>query len=203
MFWPFASLSEDQFHTHLIFEILQGKVDKFEILLKAYEHDVSRIVARRVPAMRVTEMVQDVFVRAFFSLKTFRGIQPFRNWLGKIATRACYDFWRGEYREKEAPVSSLSADGQDWLERVAQDPSDSELEKTAARQEAREVLEWVMGRLSPDDRMVISLLYFEEKTVAEVAEIMDWTESNVKVHAFRARQKMREKLETLLAKEQS
>lgn len=200
MFW-FADLSEDQFHTVLIYEIIKGKVDKFEILLKTYEKDVLQIVGKRVPSSRVAEFVHEAFVRAFFSLKTFKGIQPFRNWLSRIAIRTCYDFWRDEYKKKETPVSALSENGRGWLESISVDDSDEDFLAKSTREEAVEVLSWVMEQLSPDDRAVISLHYFEGKGISEIAEIMEWTESNVKIHAHRARKKMRVMLAGVLFNE--
>lgn len=199
----FASRPDDVYHTYLIHEILKGNVEKFEILLKLYERDVSRVISCRVPAGKITELVNEAFVKTYFSLKTFKGVRPFKHWLIRIAIRTCFDFWRQEYARKEAPFSSLSEDGDKWLNSIPSDISVNNLDEMAASKEAREVLDWVMSLLSADDRMLITLLYFEEKSVAEIAEIMDWSESNVKVHAFRARRKMREKLEAIIERDNS
>jgi RNA polymerase sigma-70 factor (ECF subfamily) len=56
----------------------------------------------------------------------------------------------------------------------------------------------VLDTLSPDDRLVLTLVDGEEMSVKEVAEITDWSESKVKVQAFRARRRMREAVEKLL-----
>jgi RNA polymerase sigma-70 factor, ECF subfamily len=62
--------------------------------------------------------------------------------------------------------------------------------------DAAEILHWAMTRLSADERLVITLLELEEKSVRETAELTGWSESNVKVRAFRARQTLKTILET-------
>ena len=46
--------------------------------------------------------------------------------------------------------------------------------------------------LKPEDRMVLTMLHIEERSVAEIASLLGWTESNVKVRALRARQKLKD-----------
>jgi RNA polymerase sigma-70 factor (ECF subfamily) len=60
---------------------------------------------------------------------------------------------------------------------------------------ARELLRWAMAKLSADERLVITLLELEERSVRETAELTGWSESNVKVRAFRARQALKNILE--------
>jgi len=62
--------------------------------------------------------------------------------------------------------------------------------------DAAEVLQWAMARLSADERLVITLLELEERSVRDTAELTGWSESNVKVRAFRARQALKKILET-------
>ena len=63
--------------------------------------------------------------------------------------------------------------------------------------ETREILEWALGKLTPEDRMIILLVHFEGYTIHEVADFLGFTRANVKVRAFRARKKLRETLESL------
>jgi RNA polymerase sigma-70 factor (ECF subfamily) len=61
---------------------------------------------------------------------------------------------------------------------------------------ARELLAFAMRRLTPDEQLIITLCEIEERSVRDVAELTGWSESNVKVRAFRARQSLRKILET-------
>jgi len=126
------------------------------------------------------ELVQDVFVQAYTSLPRYRGDGPFGHWLHKIAVRAGYAFWR----ERARRTRERGLDAED-LERLAEDPAD------AGAAEAAEVVARVLERLPPRDRAVLTLLYLEEKTVAEAADLLGWSRSMVKVQAWRARAKVR------------
>lgn len=195
MFAFFGAQPEDLYHTFLIHEILQGRRDKFGQLLEMYKETVYRIVYRRIPPERAFEVFQDAFVRAYFSLRTFKGIQPFKNWISRIASRACLDFWRKEYRNCEIPFSGVSDTVARWLSQIPDEASEDRIEMLADADEARELLGAVLGSLTPDDRMLVTLMYFDGKTVCEIAEVMDLSESNVKVRAMRARRKMRDSIE--------
>jgi len=73
---------------------------------------------------------------------------------------------------------------------------DLSIEAAIAAGRARELLVFAMRRLTPDDQLIITLCEIEEHPVREVAEMTGWSESNVKVRAFRARQNLRKILET-------
>ena len=96
--------------------VLGGDTHSFEILLRKYQDTVAGIVAPKVPWQNMPEVTQDVFVRAYKSLSGYRGKEPFGHWLKTIAVRACHDFWRVRYRNRETPVSALSESTKDWLE---------------------------------------------------------------------------------------
>jgi RNA polymerase sigma-70 factor, ECF subfamily len=66
-----------------------------------------------------------------------------------------------------------------------------------AVQRAKDLLEWALQSLGPSDRLAFSLLYLEELSMKEVAEILDWSLAQVKIRSFRSRRKLR----TLLQKQ--
>jgi len=125
------------------------------------------------------ELVNDVFVEAYISLKNFKGTGPFSHWLNCIATRTGYRFWRKQKKrtEREVPL-------QDWdaieSDKVVLDPV-----------EAGEVVQNLLDQLPPRDRLVLSLMYLEEMSVEEAAEHTGWSRSMVKVQAHRARKKLK------------
>jgi len=172
-------------------EVLEGNVDAFEALVNRHQEHVTRIVGNHVPHQRVDEVVQSAFVNAYRSLKTFRGEKPFRNWISKISVRCCYDFWREEYRYRETPISVLSNETWDMLDRLTADQAQDEFLRQAKQEEAVKLLDWALDQLSPEDRMVVTLTALEEKSVAEAAGLLGWTSVNVKVRAHRARKKLK------------
>jgi RNA polymerase sigma-70 factor (ECF subfamily) len=134
------------------------------------------------------ELVHDVFVEAYFSLKGFRGQAPLLHWLKKIATRIGYRYWkRRRQRRAEGTVSIQTWDG----------AADGTADEGDA-QHAGTVVHRLLGRLSPRDRLVLTLFYLEGCAVAEIARLTGWTQTMVKVQTFRARNRLRK----LLAQEE-
>ncbi|NOS79423.1 MAG: RNA polymerase sigma factor [Nitrospira sp.] len=174
----------------LLRRIRGGDRDRFAELISRYEDRVLRIVGRRVPAARVEEIVHDVFVRAYFGLAQFSGDVPFDHWLAGIAVRTCYDFWRDRTRE-EVPVSTLTDDHHRWIEQALGAQSDDEWRSQVSRWEAKEVLEWALSRLSPENRAVLTLVHLDGHSVREAAQLLGWTVVTVKVRAHRARHALR------------
>ncbi len=185
----------------IIKRILAGEVNAFELLLGRYRECVFGIVMNHVPEYNVEEVAHEVFVRAYRSLPTYRYKGEFKYWLSKIAVRTCYDYWRNRYRAHEQPLGTLDERQKNWIEKHAMEGYITAHDKTTSSSEARELLEWAMNRLSPEDRMVLELIHIEMHPVKEAAEMLGWSAANVKVRAFRARKKLRKILDTLLAEQ--
>uniref|UniRef100_I2PWR1 RNA polymerase sigma factor, sigma-70 family n=1 Tax=Desulfovibrio sp. U5L TaxID=596152 RepID=I2PWR1_9BACT len=173
-------------------KVREGDVDAYARLMTKYQGRVTGIVSGHAPRDRVAELTHEAFVRAYRSLSGYRGDSPFGHWLAKVAVRTCHDFWRAEYRRRERPESELSDECRAFAEEAAALETSEAAEETASRREARELLAWAMDRLSPTDRMVVTLTHLEERSVAEAAEMLGISVPNVKVRAFRARKKLRE-----------
>lgn len=180
--------------TELISAVLKGDVNSFEPLVRRHQPRVfatARRYARR--EIEVEDIVQEVFIKAFQRLETFRGEAPFEHWLMRLTVRTCYDFLRAHQRNRELNFSELSDEEGTWLERVRTGPEDAREDSDAARKLVPRVLE----QLPPDARMIITLLEIEERSVKEIAELTGWSVPLVKVRAFRARAQMRKQLERI------
>jgi RNA polymerase sigma-70 factor (ECF subfamily) len=174
----------------IVRQVLDGNVNAFESVILRHRVLVVTIVKKHVPQDAVEETTQDAFVRAYRSLPTFKGTGDFSQWLSSIAVRTCYDYWRKAYRSREIPLSALTEKHSQWLEQVVSQRPDEALEDTEPQMEAREVLNWALGKLSAGDRMVLELVYLEELSVQEAAEALGWSKANVKVRSFRAKMKL-------------
>jgi len=174
----------------IVLRVVSGDVDGFEYILKRYQSHVVTIVKRHVPFDKVEEVAQDVFVRTYQSLPTFKRDDSFKQWLSVIAVRTCYDFWRKHYRSRELPMSSLSEKHQAWLEQTIANRSGQTFDERGSQQEAREILAWALDRLSPENRMVLELVYLEGYSIKEAARLLGWSAAKVKVRSFRSRQKL-------------
>ncbi|HOP47264.1 MAG TPA: RNA polymerase sigma factor [Desulfobacteraceae bacterium] len=184
----------------IIRRIIAGDVNAFELILKRYQGHVLSIVKKHIPEERIEETVHDSFVRAYQSLRSFRNSDSFKYWLSSIAVRTCYDFWRNRYRTREVPMSSLSEGQQNWLENMVSDRSGQSYKEREIKQEAKETLDWALGKLSAEDRMVVELVFLEGLSGREAAELLGWSVANVKVRSFRSRNKLRNLLSKALGK---
>jgi RNA polymerase sigma-70 factor (ECF subfamily) len=183
----------------LIEAVRSGSVSSFEPLIRKYQPRVfatARRYARREG--EVEDIVQEVFLKAFQKLHTFRGQAPFEHWLMRLAVRTCFDFLRAHRRRPEISFSDYSEPETDWLQQLAS--RDAPFPDDAAM--AREVVQRVFEKLSPRSRLVLTLLELEDRTVKEVAELTGWSVSLVKVQAFRARAEMRKCLEQMLRRKE-
>jgi len=159
---------------------LDGDDEAYARLVRRYEPQVARQMHRfdRDPAVR-EELVQDVFVEVYYSLEGFRGDAPFLHWMRRIATRVGYRHWKRQSRRtRQVPL-------EEW-DGVAETDESVDPAKAGA------MLHALFARLPPKERLVMTLLYFEECSTAEIAERMGWTRPMVKMRAYRARNKLKE-----------
>src|SRR4051812_27953387 len=172
----------------LIAAVLKGDATSFEPLVQKFSPRIfatARRYARR--ESEVEDIVQEVWLKAYQKLNTFRGEAPFEHWLMRLAVRTCYDFLRGHQRNRETAFSELSEPEDDWLDRFIQQP-DSASENSDA---AKMLVERILAQLSPSARLIITLLEIEDRSVKEISELTGWKVPLVKVRAFRARAEMR------------
>jgi RNA polymerase sigma-70 factor, ECF subfamily len=172
----------------LIAAVLKGDAASFEPLVQKYSPRVfatARRYARR--ESEVEDIVQDIWLKAFEKLSSFRSEAPFEHWLMRLAVRTCYDALRAHQRNRETTFAELTDPEEDWLDRFVSQPDSASENAEAARQLVARALE----QLSPAARLVITLQEIEERSVKEVARLTGWSEPLVKVRAFRARAEMR------------
>jgi RNA polymerase sigma-70 factor (ECF subfamily) len=172
----------------LIAAVVKGDAASFEPLIEKYSPRVfatARRYARR--ESEVEDIVQEVWLKAFQKLASFRGEAPFEHWLMRLTVRTCYDFLRAHQRNRETAFTEISEEEGDWLERFAAEPESASENADAARQ----LIERIMEQLSPTARLVITLLEIEDRSVKEISKLTGWSVPLVKVRAFRARAEMR------------
>ena len=181
----------------LIAAVLQGDAASFEPLVERYSprlFAMARRYARR--ESEVEDIVQDVWLKAFEKLGSYRAEAPFEHWLMRLAVHTCYDSLRRHQRNRETTFAELTEPEEDWLDRFVSEPGAADENAAAARQ----LLDRVLDQLSPAARLVITLQEIEERPVKEIAKLTGWSVPLVKVRAFRARAEMRRVL-SRIAKE--
>ncbi len=158
-----------------------GDESAFAEIVRRYSPRVFRFASKFFRQRSVVEeAAQEVFMKAFTQLGSFEGRGSMEGWLTRITTNTCLNMLRSNQ------LSEVAAERHRSSERsfVAADLADRVLEN-----------------LSSDDRMVLTLIDGEDASVKEVAELTGWSESKVKVQAFRARRRMRAAVEKLLGKQ--
>lgn len=165
---------------------LNGDGQAYARLVNRYQEQIAAQMWRLSRQQSDCEqLVQDVFVEAYVSLKKYQGRAPFLHWLRKIATRVGYRYWKQQAKQRQRSSVPL----QDWHRTTAATSS----EHTA--EEAASLVHSLLVRLPPRDRLVLTLMYLEECSIAEAAELSGWSQTMVKVQAHRARKKLKKLLD--------
>jgi len=175
----------------LIAATLAGDASSFEPLVVKYSPRVfatARRYARR--ESEIEDIVQDVWLKSFQKLSSFRGDAPFEHWLMRLTVRTCYDFLRAHQRNREMNFTELTEPENDWLDRFLAAPESANEHASAAKQ----LIDRLLEQLSPPARLIITLLEIEDRSVKEIAAMTGWSVPLVKVRAFRARKEMQKLL---------
>lgn len=159
-----------------------GSGSAFGKLVEQYQQCIGTQMRRFTRDRRVCEdLTHDVFVEAYFSLRSFRFDAPFVHWLRRIAVRVGYRYWKTEKRD----AGAVSFDESQTLEAVSNLTGQS---LTAS--EAAEQVHWLLSQLSSPDRLVLTVVYLDGCSIKEAAFRCGWTTTGTKLRLFRARKKM-------------
>jgi RNA polymerase sigma-70 factor (ECF subfamily) len=175
-----------------------GDETAFETLVLRHRHAVTAVASRyffRRP--EAEDAAQEAFVKAYMKLDKLKPGAPFRYWILRVATNCCLDRLRKESRRGERPLSQVSEDESAWLDRHLAAHSEQAHRALEHSREARSLMKRVLPRIKPKDRAVLYLLDGEGRPVEEIAGILGWSQSNVRVRAFRARRALRRAIEEL------
>jgi len=170
-----------------------GDERAFARIVEHYQRPVFAIAYRMTcDAAAAEDLAQEVFLRVWRKLETFRPGEPLRPWLLRLATNACINALK-----KRRPVAvPMVGDGEgDAREPVAPTPDAGEV---ASRQEAAEHLERAIAQLPDDYRLLVTLRHVEEMSYDEIAAALNRPMGTVKVQLFRARERLRRMLSPIL-----
>ena len=167
---------------HIIKEILNGKTEQYEYFLDRYGQQVFVLVDRIVSCQEdAEELTQDVFLKAFQQLSSFKAESSFSTWIYRIATNIAISAVRKKRNDVLRLDDSVFANLSDTkVDAALEDESEEQMER----------LQQAMNQLEADERALITLYYLEEKPLAEVAFILGMTEGNAKVKLHRIRKKL-------------
>ena len=167
---------------HIIKEVLSGKSEQFEHILNRYGGQVFNLIAHIIPCKEdAEELTQDVFMKAFRHLSSFKEDSSFSTWLYRIATNTALSAAR---KRKHDTLHLDDAAYSNIPDEIIDEALDNDSEEQLQR------LSEAIEMLSADERALITLYYMNEKPVAEVASILGLTISNVKIKLLRTRKKL-------------
>ena len=157
---------------------------------------VIKIVRSHLPRrMSEEDLTQTVFMKVFANLDQYSARAPFEHWVSRIAVNTCIKALRAEKARPELRRADLGEEEALALDWLATTNEDLNPDRHLA---ARDLTERLLAELKPKDRLVISLMNLEGRSLAEVSQLTGWTQSVIKVRAFRARGKLRKAFERLM-----
>lgn len=177
---------------HYITLVINGDTHAFSILIDRYKDLVFTLTLRMLKNREEAEEVsQDTFIKVYKSLNKFKGDSKFSTWIYKVAYNACLD--RIKKNKKFLNDVSIDTFTTNQIKSI-----DNALDNLEIK-EREKAIQSCMDLLPSDDSFLLTLYYFEELSLDEIAKIMQITPNNVKVKLFRSRNKLavilKEKLE--------
>jgi len=158
---------------------------------------VTKLVRTHRPVRSAEEdLCQMIFIKVLQNLSQFSGKVPLEHWVSRIAINTCINQIQAEKARPELREADLSEEQTAVIRNLAATSDDLAPDQSFA---SRQLVEHLMKGLNPAERLVIDLLYLQQRSVAEIRTVTGWSGALVKVRAFRARQKMKRLLSNMTA----
>jgi RNA polymerase sigma-70 factor, ECF subfamily len=175
---PTESIQDDL----LILQCQQGDVRGFERLVERWQGPLLNYAYRLTGSWAVAQdMVQETWLVVIGDIVLLKDVGRFRTWLFRIASHKCQDYWRS-HGVAERYAETLQQKGEGGS--AAGPPTGASLDIEAA-----------FCRLAPESRTVLALMYLEELSVGEIADVLGVPEGTVKSRLFHAREHLRQIME--------
>jgi len=190
---------DDSNASALVQAALQHDDEAARALVRRLYPTVAKIVrAHRTRRTAEEDLCQMIFIRVFQKLSQFSGKVPIEHWVSRIAVNTCLNQIESERIRPEVRHADLSTEEQAVIENLA---TTSEELAPDQRFASRQLVDHLMAALKPVERLAIDLLYLQGRSVEEIRKITGWSAALIKVRAFRARQKMKQQLAKISARE--
>lgn len=174
---------EQKDESYYIKRILDGETEYFSVFLDRYSRPLYTLIVQIVGCHEdAEELLQDVFLKAFRNLNRYKGECRFSTWIYRIAYNAAISATRKKKQE-------LLYIEENTIHNVPDDVADSVLTQ-AEDEEQVDCLSRAIGQLNGEEKALITLFYYEEKSLEEIGEVLKISISNVKVRLHRTRKKI-------------
>jgi RNA polymerase sigma factor (sigma-70 family) len=176
---------DDIFHVQ---RVLAGNTAAFAVLVEKHS-DMAFTIANKIVRSRedAEEIAQDAFVKAYQSLRSFKGDSKFSTWLYRIVYNAAIS----HTRRKKQDFTQLD-------ERVVSDTTEDEIFEnldTLDTELQSKLVNEAINNLPADESAIVTLFYLKENTIDDISQITGLSVSNVKVKLFRIRKKLYDELQ--------
>lgn len=183
----------------LVLRALHDDDDAASELVRHLYPLVAKLVRSHRPQRAAEEdLCQMIFIKIFQKLSQYSGAVPLEHWVSRIAINTCLNQIAAEKARPELRRADLSEEQDAVLENLASSSDELAPDQSLA---ARDLVEHLLDALKPAERLVLDLLYLQQKSVDEIRQLTGWSKALVKVRAFRARQKLKEQLARIQQKE--
>jgi RNA polymerase sigma-70 factor (ECF subfamily) len=191
---------DDSDASALVQAALQHDDEAARALVRELYPLVARIVRAHHPRRTAEEdLCQMIFIRVFQKLSQFSGKVPLEHWVSRIAVNTCLNQIESEKVRPEVRNADLNDEERAVVANLAASSGELGPDQRFA---SRQLVEHLLAALKPVERLAIDLLYLQGRSVEEIRKITGWSAALIKVRAFRARQKMKQQLAKISAKEE-
>jgi RNA polymerase sigma factor (sigma-70 family) len=174
------TIINDQYYIN---QIIEGNSNAFAVLVDRYKDLVFTLAYKMVKNREEAEEIsQDTFIKIFKSLNKFKGESKFSTWVYKITYNTCLD--RLKKNKKENSVVYI----EDFSEHQVK--SIETVFDTIDEKERNQRIQDCLLLLPSEDAFLLTLYYFDDQSIEEIAKVVDSNANNIKVKLFRSRKKM-------------
>jgi RNA polymerase sigma-70 factor (ECF subfamily) len=192
-------MADDEVSRELVAAALRHDEAAARELVRSLYPLVAKLVRAHRPVRAAEEdLCQMIFIKVLRNLSQFSGKVPLEHWVSRIAVNTCINQIQAEKARPELREADLSEEQAAVIQNLAATTDDLGPDQSFA---SRQLVEHLMNALKPAERLVIDLLYLQQRSVAEIRSVTGWSGALVKVRAFRARQKMKQMLSNMRARE--
>lgn len=179
---------------YYIDKILKGDKNAYASLINKHKNLVFTIAVKILKNREdAEELAQDVFIKAFEVLNTFKKESKFSTWLYRIA----FNMAISKTRKKKLETYNLETE---IIENFSIDEIVPDLQELTD-EEQKNCIEKALNSLSYEENIIITLFYYDDKSIEEISEITNLSASNVKVKLHRIRKKLYSIIQQLVVKE--
>jgi RNA polymerase sigma-70 factor (ECF subfamily) len=192
-------MADEGVSRELVAAVLREDENAARELVRVLYPLVAKLVRAHRPVRSAEEdLCQMIFIKILRNLSQFSGKVPLEHWVSRIAVNTCINQIQAEKARPELREADLSEEQAAVVRNLAATTGELGPDQSLT---SRQLVEHLMQTLKPAERLVIDLLYLQQRSVAEIRRLTGWSGALVKVRAFRARQKMKQALSNLTAKE--